>query len=90
MKFFVLAPEAKLARRVDDGVAARHGGVDCVGIAHVAKGQLYTAPTQETEVARRADERTHTMSTLDEQRDEVVSQEAGRARDKDQSPISNL
>ena len=42
------------------------------------------ALAQETEVARGADERAHTLPAPHEQRDKVVSQEAGCASDKDQ------
>jgi len=47
------------------------------------QGQLDAAVAQETYVARRADERAHALPALEEQRDKVVSQETGRASDKD-------
>jgi len=82
-KDFVLAPKAKLARCMNDSLATGDCLGDGLGIARVTESQLCAALAQEAVIAGGTDKRAHAMSALDEQWNEVMAQEAGRASDED-------
>jgi len=81
-KLGVPPPKAKLARRVNDRVAAIHCGLDRIRIARIAPGQLDAPFAQKAAKAGRPDQRANPMPALDENRDEIMAQKTGCASDK--------